>query len=110
MEYRQFYHEDTPGFLFRNPWNGLWGVSLRRDDSVALVIGILWEHLRMTRHNAKFSEGQERGADSYYNHSIYHGGRTYQRRTLGNPFLTSARLTPGFGKSTPGIANNIVVA
>lgn len=110
LAYRQFYHEDTPSFLFRNPWDGLWGVSLRRKDSDALVTGILWEHLRMTRHNAKFSEGQERGADTYYNHSLYHGGWTYQGRTLGNPFLTPARTTPGFDDSIPGITNNIVVA
>jgi hypothetical protein len=110
LAYRQFYHEDTASFRFRNPWDGLWGVSLRRDDSEALVTGILWEHLRMTRHNAKFSEGQERGADSYYNHSIYSGGWTYQGRTLGNPFLTTASMTPGFDDSIPGITNNIVVA
>ena len=111
LAYRQFYHEDTASLRFRNPWDGLWGASLRRADSEeALVTGLLWEHLRMTRHNAKFSEGQERGADSYYNHSIYGGGWTYQGRTLGNPFLTPASLTPGFDDSIPGIANNIVVA
>lgn len=108
--YRQFYHEDTASFRFRNPWDGLWGVSLQRSASDAFVTGILWEHLRMTRHNAKFSEGQERGADTYYNHSLYHGGWTYQGQTLGTPLLTPARLTPGFDESIPGIGNNIVVA
>lgn len=63
----------------------------------------------MTRHNAKFP-AQPRGADSYDNHSVCHGGWTYQGRTLGNSFLTAARLTLGFDDSIPGITNNIVVA
>ncbi len=101
--YRQFYHEDTPSLAFRNPWDGLWGMSLRRTDRAALVEGFLWEHLVMTRHNAKYSEGEERGQDTYYNHSVYHSGWTYAGRTLGLPLL---RPNP----AGPGIGNNIVVA
>jgi len=108
--YRQFYHEDTPSLWFRNPWDGLWGLSLRRTDRKALVTGLLWEHLRMTRHNAKFSEGEERGSDKYYHHSVYRGGWTYQGRTLGIPLLTTPATTPGIDERIPGIANSIVVA
>ena len=103
LAYREFYHEDTPSLLFRNPWDGIWGLSLRRDDSSALVNALLWEHLRMTRHNAKFSEGQERGADRYYHHSRYAGGWVYEGRTLGTPMLTPNR-------TAPGVANTIVIA
>ena len=103
LVYRHFYHEDTPSLNFRNPWDGLWGVSLRRPASKALVTGFLWEHLVMTRHNAKYSEGQERGEDTYYNHSLYESGWTYQGRTLGLPLFLTA-------KGRPGISNNIVVA
>jgi len=109
LVYRQFYHEDIASFNFRNVWDGLWGMSLRRGDSKALVNAILWEHLRMTRHNAKFP-GQERGADSYYNHYVYFGGWTYQGRTLGTPLLTPVTATPGLDDAIPGIGNNVVVA
>jgi len=108
--YRQFYHEDLPSLLFRNPWDGLWGLSLRREDREALVTGLLWEHLRMTRHNAKFSEGEERGSDKYYHHSVYRGGWTYQGRTLGVPLITTPATTPRIDDRIPGIANSIVVA
>ncbi len=110
LAYRQFYHEDVASFNFRNVWDGLWGLSLRRKDPEALISKVLWEHLRMTRHNAKFSEGQERGADTYYNHTNYRGGWTYQGRTLGTPLLTPASRTPGLEGNLPGIGNNIVVA
>ena len=109
LVYRQFYHEDIASFNFRNVWDGLWGVHLRRDDESALVRAVLWEHLRMTRHNALFPE-QERGADSYYNHFRYRGGWTYQGRTLGIPLLTPASRTPGLQDGLPSIGNNIVVA
>jgi len=110
IAYRQFYHEDVASFWFRNVWDGLWGVSLRQKDESALVRAVLWEHLRMTRHNARFSDGQTRGADSYYNHGVYRGGWTYQGRTLGIPLLTQASRTPGLQDDRPSIGNNIVVA
>ena len=107
--YRQFYIEDSPGLWFRNVWDGLWGISLRWDDS-ALVNGVLWEHLRTTRQGSRPDLGEYRGADSYYNHFKYKGGWTYQGRTLGVPLLTPASETPGLANSLPGIGNNIVVA
>ena len=107
--YRQFYIEDAPGLWFRNVWDGLWGLSVQWDES-ALVSGVLWEHLRMTRQGARRDLGQSRGADSYYNHFKYKGGWTYQGRTLGAPLLTPASMTPGLQNDLPGIGNNIVVA
>ena len=107
--YRQFYIEDSPGLWFRNVWDGLWGLSLRWDDS-ALVSGVLWEHLRTTRQGSRPDLGESRGADGYYNHFKYRGGWTYQGRTLGTPLLTPASRTPGFRNGLPSIANNIVVA
>lgn len=108
--YRHFYHEDTASLRFRNVWDGLWGVRLRRSDESALINAVLWEHLRMTRHNARFSAGEKRGVDSYYNHIRYRGGWTYQGRTLGVPLLTPASRTSGLQGNVPGIGNNIVVA
>lgn len=110
LAYRQFYHEDIASFDFRNVWDGLWGVSFRRDAPNALVDAILWEHLRMVRHNARWDLGQSRGADSYYNHYVYQSGWTYHGRTLGTPLLTSASVTPGVDDDARGVANNIVVA
>lgn len=101
--YRQFYHEDIPSLDFRNPWDGLWGVSLRRKNATGLLTHVLWEHLVMTRHNAKYSEGEERGEDTYYNHSFYASGWTYHGRSLGIPLLFA-------DGRRPGIVNNIVVA
>lgn len=108
--YRQFYHEDTPSLFFRNPWDGLWGLRLRRENSSGLVTALLWEHFRMTRHNAKFSEGEERGEDTYYDHTVYRGGWTYQGRTIGVPLMTTPSTTPGFDDALPGMANTIVIA
>jgi hypothetical protein len=101
--YRAFYHEYTPSLLFRNPWDGNWGLSLRRAGEPAWIEALVWEHLRMTRHNAKFSQGQERGADRYYHHGRYADGWTYRGRTLGNPLM---RPNP----AAPGMVNTIVVA
>ena len=108
--YRQFYHEDITSLWFRNEWDGLWGVGLRHTDRPALVEALLWEHFRLTRQNARFSVGEERGADRAYNHSIYRGGWTYQGRTLGVPLVTPASATPGLSSNLPGIGNSIVVA
>lgn len=108
--YRQFYHEDIASFRFRNVWDGLWGVSLRRDDPEAFVSALLWEHFRTTRQSARRDLNERRGSDSYYNHGHYEDGWTYQGRTLGTPLLTPASTTPGVRSFAKGIANNIVVA
>jgi len=108
--YRQFYHEDVASLWFRNVWDGLWGLSLRQEGESALVSAVLWEHLRMTRHNARFSAGEKRGADRYYDNSVYHSGWTYQGRTLGVPLITPAARTPGLRGDRPSIGNSIVVA
>jgi hypothetical protein len=111
LAYRQFYHEDVASLWFRNVWDGLWGLGLRREDESALVSAILWEHLRMTRQNARFSAGEVRGSDKYYSQSaVYRGGWTYQGRTLGIPLTTPSSKTPGLSEGLPGIGNSIVVA
>lgn len=111
LAYRQFYHEDVASLWFRNVWDGLWGLSLRRNDPSALVSAVLWEHFRLTRQNARFSAGEVRGADKAYSHqSVYRGGWTYQGRTLGIPLVTPVSATPGLQDNLPGIGNSIVVA
>ena len=99
---RYFHHTDRPSLFFRNPWDGIWGVQIRRPDG-QLVETLLWNHLRTTRQNAKFDEGEERGEDTYYNNSLYRSGWTYEGQVLGSPLLLKNNLGPG-------IANNIVLA
>lgn len=100
---RQFYVEDTVGMAFRNVWDGLWSLSLRRARPGHLVDAVLYEHLRTTRQGARFDLGEPRGADSYYNNFVYRSGWTYRGRTLGTPLLTA-------GERVPGVVNNIVIA
>lgn len=99
---RYFHHTDRPSLFFRNPWDGIWGVRFEREAG-QLVETILWNHLRTTRQNAKFSEGEERGEDTYYNNSLYRSGWTYEGQVLGSPLLLK-------NNRGPGISNNIVLA
>lgn len=100
---RYFHHTDRPSLFFRNLWDGLWEIRLERSDPDHLVTTVLWEHLNATRHNAKYSEGQERGADSYYNNGHYRGGWTHRGFTFGSPLLLE-------NPNGPGVSNNIVLA
>lgn len=100
LAHRFFYLEDRPGLWFRNVWDGQWTVSLKRSESNALVTGVSWQHVRALRQGAQPHE--QRGADNYYNNSLYLSGWTYHQRTIGSPFLFS-------DGSTPGVVNNILV-
>jgi hypothetical protein len=100
---RQFYIEDTVSLAFRNVWDGLWSLSLRRAETGHLVDALLYEHLSMTRQGARTNLNEPRGPDSYYNNFVYRSGWTYRGRTLGTPLLLA-------GEDVPGITNNIVVA
>lgn len=100
---RQFYIEDTVSLAFRNVWDGLWSLSLRRAETGHLVDALVYEHLRMTRQGARTDLNEPRGPDSYYNNFAYRSGWTYRGRTLGTPLLLA-------GEDVPGITNNIVVA
>lgn len=99
---RYFHHTDRPSLYFRNPWDGVWEVRMERAPD-RLVSAVLWEHLNATRHNAKYSEGEERGEDTYYNNSLYRGGWVHRGFTLGSPLLLP-------NPSGPGVGNNIVLA
>ena len=100
---RQFYIEDTVSLAFRNVWDGLWSLGLRRAEAGHLVDALLYEHLRMTRQGARSDLDEARGPDSYYNNFVYRSGWAYRGRTLGTPLLLA-------GETVPGITNNIVVA
>jgi hypothetical protein len=99
---RYFHHTDQPSLRFRNPWDGVWEARIERAPN-RRISTVLWGHLNATRHNARYSEGEERGEDTYYNNSLYRGGWVHRGFTLGSPFLLP-------NSSAPGIANNIVLA
>jgi hypothetical protein len=101
--YRHFYIETGPALRFRNPWDGMWGVSLKRADGRGLVSGILYEHVNTKRQGARRREDEIIGVDNYYNNVLYRGGWVYHGRTIGLPLLTSD------GRRW-GIVNNILLA
>jgi len=101
--YRQFYIETSPAVRFRNPWDGLWGVSIRFPDIRFPISAFLWEHVNTKKQGAKHNEGEFNGADNYYNNFLYKGGWTYEGQVLGLPLIF------GNGKQ-PGVVNNIIVA
>ena len=108
--YRQFFFEDAPGFWFRNVWDGLWGVSLRRADGPALVEAVLYEHFRLIKQGLSTRRGEQAGANKAFSHTLFRSGWTYQGRTLGLPLVTPPANTPGVLDDRPGIANSLVVA
>ena len=108
--YRQFFFEDAPGLWFRNVWDGLWGVSLRRADGPALVEAVLYEHFRLVKQGLSTRRGEQAGANKAFSHTLFRSGWTYQGRTLGLPLVTPPSNTPGVPDDRPGIANSLVVA
>jgi len=108
--YRQFYIETSAGAQFRNPWDGLWGVSLHWADASQLIEGLLWEHLYTKRQSSQTGDpsldsydGTRFGHDTYYSNGVYRSGWVFRGRTLGTPLLFSDGIFPG-------VDNNIVVA
>lgn len=101
--YREFYIEDKPALWFRSPWDGLWGVSVHLEDRTLPVHGLVWEHVYTVRQGSRYAQGEDPGADNYYNHSVYLSGWTYRGRTIGHPLLFSR-------DDVIGVANNRIVA
>lgn len=119
--YREFYIDTAAGRRFRNPWDGLWGVSLQRTGGPHVVDGLLYEHLRFVRHNAIWGEPGRtgsRGREIYYNNFLYESGWTYEGRVIGTPLALTTLDAPGLQRQsdTPErdpnfpVVNNIIVA
>ncbi|MEZ4699720.1 MAG: capsule assembly Wzi family protein [Rhodothermales bacterium] len=101
--YRHFYIETGPSLRYRNPWDGMWGFSLKRQDRRGILTGLLYEHANTKRQGAQYSEGEPFGVDNYYNNVLYRGGWVYHGRTIGLPLLAAD------GRRF-GVVNNIVLA
>lgn len=98
---RLFYLEDTVSMQFRSPWDGLWGLGLRRKDEEGWVNGVLYEHMNTIQQDAL--PGAPRGRADYYHHFIYNSGWTYKDVVLGTPLLV-------FDPSRDQMENNMVLA
>ncbi|GIV59902.1 MAG: hypothetical protein KatS3mg043_0991 [Rhodothermaceae bacterium] len=103
--YRQFFIDTSTAARFRNPWDGLWGLSLQWPGRDRLIRKLLWEHVSSKRQGSRYDAGEPDGADNYYNNFLYRGGWTYYGRTLGLPLFF-----PDPAGERPGVVNNIVVA
>jgi hypothetical protein len=119
--YRQFYIETGVSAQLRSPWDGLWGVSLRRAPEAGgrLVERVVYEHLRFVRQNARYDlPGAlgRRGRERYYTSTDYEDGWTYAGRILGTPLVLLDADAPRLARTDlPGgtpfaVASNIVVA
>lgn len=115
--YREFYVETAASRYLRNAWDGLWGVNLVRRSGTGIVNRILYEHLRLVRHNAIWgADGRrgQRGREVYYNNFLYRNGWSYEGQVLGSPMALTDQYAPRLVSpdrdSDRPIINNIVVA
>ncbi|WP_022836111.1 capsule assembly Wzi family protein [Salisaeta longa] len=113
--YRQFYIDTAAGRRFRNFWDGLWGLSLRRATTGHWLDAVLYEHVRFVRQNAVWGasgkKGQ-RGREIYYNNYLYREGWTRAGRVIGLPLALTDAYAPRLANASDGfpVTNNIIVA
>lgn len=85
--YYQHFFEDTSGLRFDNKYDGLWGfelVDIKRD------FNLLLEYLSTSNqfNNPPYVN------ESYYNHFEYIEGWSYDRFSIGNPFINFENTNP----------------
>jgi hypothetical protein len=97
---RLFYLEDTVSMRLRSPWDGMWGLSLRRTHGHGWIDGVLYEHINTIQQDAL--PGAPRGRASYYNHFLYESGWTYEGTVLGSPLLV-------FSQKQNRVVNNMII-
>lgn len=98
---RLFYLEDTVSARLRSPWDGMWGLGLRRTEGRGWIDGLLYEHMNTIQQDAL--PGAPRGRAGYYNHFLFESGWTYEDAVLGTPLLV-------FTPSQNEVTNNMVIA
>ena len=98
--YRIFYLEDKVSTRFRSPWDGLWGMIIKPNNSTSIK-NIIWEHINTKKMDSFYWE--PRGTANYYNNGTYKTGWTYKNRVIGNPLIlaNNSLLKP--------IYNNIII-
>lgn len=111
LVYRHFFYEDRDGLKFKNPQDGLLGLSLW-DRKGQWVERIVYEFLYTKRQSGPIAPGPGRGGpggrDNYYNHYLYRTGWTHYGRTVGSPLMFA--FEDQARRLTGGVENNRVVA
>jgi len=77
--------EDHSGKNLRNFPDKLLGLHIGLINKTSFITDLLYEYTN-TRHQSIRNE-TDKEPDSYFNHSIYASGYTYQRRVLGSPLF-----------------------
>ncbi len=110
LVYRHFLYEDRDGLKFKNPQDGLLGISLQ-DRQGKLVQRVVYEFLYTKRQSGPEPPGPGRGGpggrDNYYNHYLYRTGWTHYGRTVGSPLMFAAEDRQQ--RLIEGVENNRVV-
>ena len=98
----RIYHEhpfdDHSGMIFRNKFDGLWGIEYRSKQAYPIVGGVVVEFLETRDQSGPFLYDktqqipiQVSAGDWYYGHAVYNGW-VHRGHTIGNPLL----LSPGY--------------
>lgn len=92
--YHEHYFDDHSGMIFKNKFDGLWGISMRLKKSYGIE-GVLFEVMNATNQSGPFLYDtnsiipvQVSAGDNYYGHLLYNGW-TQRGHTSGTPFITS---------------------
>lgn len=95
--YHERYFDDHSGMIFKNKWDGLWGIEYRTIKK-KLITGAVFEIMNSKDQSGPFLFDKTEelplktsGADFYYGHMAYNGW-THRGHTMGTPFIAS----PGY--------------
>ena len=99
--YRQHPFEDASGLQIQNLPDGLYGLSLRREETFASFFswkGIVVEYLTTLDQSGDsfdLTGSRFKGLDNYFNHAQYREGWSYRGRGVGTPFIPSRTEVAG---------------
>ncbi len=101
--YWQSLFEDNSGRKLMNKKDGLWGIAFRYAHSGPWPSALVLEYINTTDQSGWIIDHPNpntfpRGADNYFNNSIYRAGWSAEGRTIGTPLITS----PLYGVSSHG--------
>lgn len=106
--YYEHYYDDHSGMIFKNKFDGLWGIEFRSKAKKYLT-GFVFEIMNSTHQSGPFLWDktdmipiQVSDGDNYYAHAAYNGW-THAGHTMGTPFISS----PGYNRDHfLGFTNN----
>ena len=99
--YYQTLFEDRSGMELNNFPDGVWGIQVNANNS-RLIKSFLYEYVQTVSQSGRprsvQNNGQQSGGDNYFINGAYASGWTYDRRTIGLPFISIG--TPNENGST----------